>query len=288
MAHSHALKARQMPPSLWDSTVLGAIQGLTEILPVSRAGHVALAELLFEMEPRALALELLLRAATLLATVIMLWPQVKAAARGGFAGLLEPSLFATTAGARDAMVVLLAFVPSLSASFLLRHSVERFSHSPLVIGLGLLVTAAVLIGSRFARPGREEQPGVVGALLLGTAQGLAVLPGLSSIALTITLALLFGVRRARAFELSLLVSLPASLGALVLGLWAARAESQPLFTPELLGPAAVGTLAAFLASMAALWLLRISVAAGRLSWFAAWLVPVSVATLALAKAWPHG
>jgi undecaprenyl-diphosphatase len=277
-----------MPITVWNSTVLGAIQGLTEILPVSRAGHVALAELLFDVEPRGLALDLLVRTATLLATLVMLWPQVRAALRGGFAGLLEPSRFATTAGARDAMVMLLAFAPSLTASVLLRRSVQHFSHSPLVIGLGLLVTAGVLIGSRFAKPGREEQPGVVGALVLGVAQGLAALPGLSAIAMTITLALLFGVRRARAFELSLLVSLPATLGALVLGLWAARAEPQPLLTPELLGPAAAGMLAAFLASVAALWLLRRSVVAGRLSWFAAWLVPVSLATLALAKAWPHG
>lgn len=277
-----------MPITVWNSTVLGAIQGLTEILPVSRAGHVALAELLFDVEPRGLALDLLVRTATLLATLVMLWPQVRAALRGGFAGLLEPSRFATTAGARDAMVMLLAFAPSLTASVLLRRSVQHFSHSPLVIGLGLLVTAGVLIGSRFAKPGREEQPGVVGALVLGVAQGLAALPGLSAIAMTITLALLFGVRRARAFELSLLVSLPATLGALVLGLWAARAEPQPLLTPELLGPAAAGMLAAFLASAAALWLLRRSVVAGRLSWFAAWLVPVSLATLALAKAWPHG
>jgi undecaprenyl-diphosphatase len=277
-----------MPATVWDSTVLGAIQGLTEILPVSRAGHVALAELLFDVEPRGLALDLLLRTATLLATLVMLWPQVRAALRGGFAGLLEPSRFATTPGARDAMVMLLAFVPSLTASVLLRESVQRFSHSPLVIGLGLLVTAGVLIGSRFAKPGREEQPGVVGALVLGAAQGLAALPGLSSIAMTLTLALLFGVQRARAFELSLLISVPATLGALVLGLWAARAEPQPLLTPELLGPAAAGMLAAFLASLAALWLLRRSVAAGRLSWFATWLVPVSLATLALAKAWPHG
>ena len=171
---------------------------------------------------------------------------------------------------------------------MLRDSVQHFSHSPLVIGLGLLVTAAALIGSRFAKPGREEQPGVVGALLLGAVQGLAALPGLSPIALTITLLLLFGVRRARAFELSLLVSLPATLGGLVLGSWSLRSESQPLLTPELLGPAAAGVLAAFLASVAALWLLRQTVVAGRLSWFAAWLVPVSLATLALAKAWPHG
>jgi undecaprenyl-diphosphatase len=277
-----------MPATVWDSMLLGTIQGLTEILPVSRAGHVALAELLFDVEPGGLMVDLLLRSATLVATLVMLWPQVTAALRGGLAGLSEPSRFATTAGARDAVVMLVAFAPSLTGSLLLRRSAEHFSHSPLALGLGLLVTAGVLIGSRFAKPGREEQPGVVGALLMGVAQGLAVLPGLSSIAMTLTLALLFGVRRARAFELSLLVSLPAALGALVAGLWAARAAPVPLFTPELLGPAAAGTLAAFLASVGALWLLRLSVAAGRLSWFAAWLVPVSVATLALAKAWPHG
>lgn len=275
-----------MLPTFWESLALGAGHGLAEILPISASGHGALADMLFGVSPRALALDVLLRVGTLLAIVVMLWPRLKAAVQAGLAALLEPRLFSTAPGARDALVLLLAAVPGSSLSFLLRHVVERLGHSPLAIGVGLLGTAAVLFGSRWTKLGLAERPGVVGALLMGVAQGVAVLPGLSATAATITLALWLGVRRERAFELALLVSLPTSLVTLVLELLAAE-RTRAALAPGLVWPAVVGCGAAFLAGLVALWLLRRSVAAGHLSWFVAWLVPVSLATLALAKAWPH-
>ncbi len=87
---------------------------------------------------------------------------------------------------------------------------------------------------------------MVGALLIGVAQGLAVLPGLSRSASTITVALFLGVRRERAFELSMLMSLPAVLGATLLEAPKAFADSA------LLVPAAVGALVAFLVGLVAL------------------------------------
>ena len=276
-----------MPPTFWESVALGAIRGLAEILPISASGHLALADMLFGLSPRALAVDVLLRVGTLLAIVVVLWPRLRVALRAGLAAVLDPSLFSTTPGARDALVLLLAAVPSCSLSFLLRHVVERVGHSPLAIGVGLLGNAALLFGSRWTRLGLAAQPGVVGALLMGVAQGVAVLPGLSATAATVTLALWLGVRRERAFELSLLVSLPVSLSTLAFELLEAE-RAQATLAPGLVGPAVFGCLAAFLMGLVALWLLRRSVAAGGLPWFAAWLVPVSLATLALAKAWPHG
>jgi undecaprenyl-diphosphatase len=108
------------------------------------------------------------------------------------------------------------------------------------------------------------------------------LPGLSRSASTITVALLLGVRRERAFELSMLMSLPAVLGATLLEAPKAFADSA------LVLPAAIGAVVAFLVGLGALGLLRRIVVAGRFSWFAAWVVPVALATLALATAWPHG
>jgi undecaprenyl-diphosphatase len=274
-----------MPPTFWESVLLGAIQGLSELLPISRSGHLALAEMLFDVSSRTPALDLLLRAGTLLAMLVVLWAPLQAALGDGLAAVRRPSLFSTTPGARDALVMLLATLPSALVSFALRHVVERWSHSPLAIGSGFLGTGALLLLSSFAKPGRDEQPSVVGALLMGAAQGAAALPGFSSLAAPLTLALLFGVRRERAFELSLLVSLPPALGGLGLS---ALNVSRSGVASGLLGPAVLAGVAAFLTGLAALWLLQKAVAAGRLFWFAAWLAPVSLATLALATAWPHG
>lgn len=262
--------------------VLGAIQGLTEFLPLSADGHLALTEMLFDFSSKGLPLNVMLHVGTLLAILVMLWPRVRPAMLDGVAALAKPALFSTTPGARDALIVMLASVPTAAIGFGLRHAVEGWLESPLVIGLGFLGTSVVLVVSRLAKDGREEQLSVVGALAMGVAQGVAVLPGLSRTATTITLALLLGVRRERAFELSLLVSLPAVLGAALLE------APRALATVGMWLPALLGALVAFAVGLLSLDLLRRSVVSGRLSWFAAWAVPVALATLSLAKAWPHG
>src|SRR4029078_10725148 len=127
-------------------------------------------------------------------------------------------------------------------------------------------TGVLLIISRFAKPGQDEQPSVAFALLLGVAQGVAVLPGVSRVASTVTLALLLGMRRERAFELSLLVSLPVLLGVVLLRAPHAVAAGAPGWP----GAGAAGV--AFLVGMMAVRLLRWSVIAGSFSWFAAWVV----------------
>ena len=273
-----------MQPPLWESMVLGAIHGLTELLPLSSDGHLALAQMLFDFSSKGQPWRVMVQLGTQLATLVVLWPRVKAALFDGLAALLKPSLFSTTPGARDALVVSLAAIPSALLGLGLRHAVQRWSLSPLAIGLGFLATSVVLIASRFAPSddGRDDQPGVVGALLLGVAQGLAQLPGLSRGAMTVTLLLLLGVRRQRAFELSLLMSLPIVLGTALVELL------QGVVVAGRWLPALVSALAAFAVGLLSLRLLRASVVAGRFSWFAAWVVPVSLATLALAKAWPHG
>lgn len=270
-----------MQAPLFESVVLGAIQGLTEFLPISSDGHLALTEMLFNFSTKGLTLNVMLHIGTLAATLVMLWQRVRPALLDGLAACLKPSMFSSVPGARDALVVILASIPTAIVGLLLRHAVERWTESPLAVGLGFLGTSAVLLASRFAKSGDSEQPGVVGALLIGLAQGLAVLPGLSRSASTITLALFLGVRRERAFELSMLMSLPAVLGATLL-------EAPKAFAdPSLIVPAAVGALVAFFVGLGALGLLRRIVVAGRFAWFAAWVLPVALATLALAKAWPH-
>jgi undecaprenyl-diphosphatase len=120
----------------------------------------------------------------------------------------------------------------------------------------------------------------VGALLLGVAQGLAVLPGVSRSGSTIALAVWLGVRRERAFTLSMLMSLPAILGAVLLKV------PGLVRSPGGLGPSVAGALVAALVGVAALVLLRRVVVRGRFALFALWTLPLALATLAMALAWP--
>jgi len=263
-----------------DAVLLGIVQGITEFLPISSDGHLALAELLFRLETGGLTFNVMLHAGTLLATLIMLRERVGRAVSGGLRSVVAPRGFRETPGGRDALTVILVSLPTAVIGFSLRDPVERWTQNPLAIGFGFLATTAVLMLAHLTHPGDEEVPTVRGALLVGLAQGLAVLPGLSRSGSTIAVLLLLGVRRERAFELSMLVSLPAVFGALLL-------ESRHAFAaPFAGGPAVLGAVVAFGAGVLALDILRRLVVVGAFGWFAFWVGPLALATIGMGIAWP--
>jgi len=177
-------------------------------------------------------------------------------------------------------VVVLASLPTALIGLALRDVVESLSRSPLWIGLGFLVTTAFLLLTLRPTQEKTSDPGLRLALLVGVLQGAAVLPGVSRSGLTISVLLLSGVRPARAFELSMLIGIPAILGATLLEIPQMLGELQNL-------PAGLlGAVVAFLTGLVALLFLRRAVTGGRFGWFALWVGPLSLSTLALAWAWP--
>jgi undecaprenyl-diphosphatase len=264
-----------------EAVLLGTIQGLTEFLPVSSDGHLALAQILFGVSGSHLTLTVMLHAGTLLATLLVLRARVATAVAEGVRSVVRPARFKETPGGRDALVVILASLPTAMIGFGLRDLVERWTESPLIVGLGFVATAILLISARWAPKGSDETPSMLGALALGIAQGFAVLPGLSRSGSTITLALWLGIKPERAYELSMLMSLPAVTGALLLE------APKALSSPTGLGTAAIGSAVAFAVGIVALVILRRVLKRGAFPLFAIWVVPVALATLALARAWPH-
>ena len=233
------------------------------------------------MSGNRLTLNVMLHAGTLLATLLVLRARVASAVAEGVRSVARPARFKETPGGRDALVVILASLPTALIGFGLRDLVERWTESPLIVGLGFAGTAVLLVSSRWAPKGSDDAPSVLGALLLGVAQGLAVLPGLSRSGSTITVALWLGIRPERAYELSMLMSLPAVTGALLLE------APKAIAAPSSLGTAAIGAGVAFVIGIVALVILRRVLTRGHFSLFAIWVVPVALATLALARAWPH-
>jgi undecaprenyl-diphosphatase len=262
-----------------EAALLGIVQGVCEFLPFSSDGHRALAALLFKLEVSP-ALGVLLPVATLAATLVGLWPEVTRMLTEGVRALVAPSRFLKTPGGRDALVVLAATVPTLLLGVVLHAPAERWTRNPLAIGLGFLATTAALVFGHFANPGERNVPSVPGALLLGVAQGMAMFPGLSRSGSTVALALLLGVKPLRAYELSLLMSLPALVLAAALPVRAALAQPFPGAS------VVVGALVALIFGLLSLRLLREFVIRGRFGWFAFWIGPLSLATLALGVAWP--
>lgn len=263
-----------------EALFLGILQGISEFLPISSSGHLALAGILFEIKDAGLTLNVLLHVGTLIATAIVLRERLGAALTSGFRAFLKPSLFRTSRGGQDAMFVIVASVPTAIIGFSLRDIVEDWTRSPFVVGLGFLATALLLVSTKFARPGKIEHPSLTAAALLGIAQGIAVAPGISRSGITITVALFLGVQRGRAFELSMLMSVPAVLGAALLELPGSLESIQGV------GAALFGAAVACLVGVGAMLFLRRVVVGGHFAWFAIWVFPLAVATLMMARAWP--
>lgn len=262
------------------ATLLGMLQGLTEYLPISSSGHLALTTLVLGIDAGSRTLAMMLQTGTVLAALLVLWGRLVPAAREGLAGLVQPKRFVATSGGRDALVIVLAGLPATLIGLGLGPHVSWFAGSPTALGIGFCVTTLLLVSTRWAPSGEAPIPSAWGSLAMGLVQGLAVMPGISRTGATLVVALWLGVRKDRAFELSMMVSLPLALAQM-----AARFPELGADTEQWTA-GFVGAAVAFAIGVVSLVAVRRSVMQGTLAWFALWVGPLALATLAMAKAWP--
>ncbi len=200
-----------MSPTL-SILVLATLQGLTEFLPVSSSGHLALGQILMQMGEGSLAEDIVLHLGTLVAVVIFYRRDLMDLVSGLFqSGPLWSS------SRRYLSYLILANVPIGVVGVFARDRVEAAFDQTQWILIALAVTGAVLFSTRFVRRG-ERDVDLRSALLIGLAQAVAILPGCSRSGWTIAAALALGVAPASAARFSFLLSIPAILGAAVLEL----------------------------------------------------------------------
>jgi undecaprenyl-diphosphatase len=202
------------------ATLLGALQGLTEFLPVSSSGHLVLLQHLFGLHEPALIFDLFVHIATLVAVLAMYRQDVHALFMAWFSprnGIVGNDLERASAR-RLGLLLVLANIPTAAIGLLFESTFEQFFSTPWIVGIALLLTGALLWLSRPAsdRQGGTSEVGMAHAILLGCTQGLAITPGISRSGSTIAIALLCGVSRESAARFSFLMAVPAILGAALL------------------------------------------------------------------------
>lgn len=271
--------------SVLEAIVLGVIQGLTEWLPVSSSGHLVLAQQHLGLEVDVF-FDALLHVGTL-AVILVFYRET---VLGVLAGLFQaPAAHAGGGTLREvwwaderrrlAVLVLVGSIPTVAIGFAFEDLLVGFFSSTTAVGVGLLATGTWLYLVRYAPEPEPRRPGALDAVLVGLAQGLAIVPGVSRSGATIGMALQRRVERERAVRFSFLLSVPAIAGATVLQADAASlARAADAWAPYL-----VGTLVAALVGYAALWLLvRIVQRRGftHFCWYC-WIVGAVVLGLAL-------
>lgn len=258
------------PIGLGQAAVLGALQGATEFLPISSDGHLAIGAMLFGTTEMPLAFVVMLHAGTLLATLLAFRADVARLVVGLLRGLREPRAWLRTDDGWLALTVVVASVPTAIVGLALEDTVEAWADVKWIVGVCLLGSATAVGVTSIARA-RTERLSLGAACVLGVAQGLAVLPGLSRSGSTIACAMLLGLSGPTAFRLSFLLSLPAVGGAVLL---------KALDREALAGlgaQVALGAAVAFVVGLAAIWAVRETVSRGKLWLFALYLVPLGLA-----------
>lgn len=230
-----------------DALLLGLIQGLTEFLPVSSSGHLVIAQDLIGFQGPGIAFDILLHAATLGAVVLYFWRDIVA---------LLASLWPGGDAARRRVVglILLATLPTGVIGLTIDHYLSGLFESPRFAAAMLLVTGLVLLVAERTRVGEGtlEQVSAVQAVVVGTAQGIAILPGISRSGATIATGLMLGMDAQAAARFSFLMSIPAILAAVALH---ARDLADNAAAGNGLLPMAAGAGIAFVSGLGAIHLL---------------------------------
>lgn len=241
--------------------ILGLIQGLTEYLPVSSSGHLAIGSYLFGINGEDnLAFTIVVHVATVLSTFVILWSEIDWIFRGLFK-------FKMNDETKYFLNIVVSMIPIGIVGVFFKDTVEEiFGSGLLIVGCMLLLTALLLTFSYFAKPRVKENISWKDALIIGLAQACAVMPGLSRSGSTIATGLMLGNKKEKMAQFSFLMVIPPILGEALLDVVKMAKGHNPFGDVSTIA-LVVGFVAAFVSGcMACKWMINI-VKKGKLIYF---------------------
>ncbi len=245
--------------------VLGIIQGLTEFLPVSSSGHLELAKFFLNddsIAEQSMLMTVVLHFATALSTIIVFRKDVSSILKG----LFKPFKSGKLALNDDwifSLKIILSMIPAVIVGLVFEEQIEAlFNQKIFLVGLMLVVTGLLLFLADWSED-TGKRVGWWDALIIGIAQAIAILPGISRSGATISTSVLLGVDRTRAARFSFLMVVPLIFGKIAKDILdGALIETSVQFLPLI-----VGFIAAFLTGLVACtWMIQL-VKRSKLSWF---------------------
>ena len=263
--------------------LLGLLQGLTEYLPVSSSGHLAIGSELLGIESEEnLMFTVAVHVATVLSTLVVLGHEIVKI----FAGTFRPlgpgrGWERLNEDQRYTLNILVSMIPIGIVGVFFKDTVEEiFGSGLLIVGCCLLFTAALLTFSYIAKPRQRENISLWHAFIIGVAQSVAVLPGLSRSGTTIATGLILGNKKSRMAQFSFLMVIPPILGEALLDVLKASKEGfSAAFGDLSISALVVGFIAAFVSGvLACKWMIGI-VQKGKLIYFAYYCLIVGLITI---------
>lgn len=260
--------------SWFEALILGILQGLTEYLPVSSSGHLAIGSALFGIEGEEnLTFTIVVHVATVLSTLVILWKEIDWIFKGLFKWQMNDET-------KYVLNIIVSMIPIGIVGVFLKDTVEEiFGSGLLIVGCMLILTAVLLTFSYYAKPRQKEKISMRDAFIIGIAQACAVMPGLSRSGSTIATGLLLGNKKESLAQFSFLMVIPPILGEALLDgmkiMEDASSASADISTLSLV----IGFMAAFISGcIACKWMINI-VKKGKLIWFGIYCAIAGIITV---------
>jgi undecaprenyl-diphosphatase len=252
---------------LFESIVLGIIQGLTEFLPVSSSGHLEMAKVILgqDLGEEGLLMTITLHAATALSTLVIFRKDVAEIIRGLFQFKMnEESLFS--------LKIILSMIPAAVIGIVYDDAIEALFNGNILLVGGMLVITGVLLFMADRAKQTVKNVSFSNAFVIGVAQAIAILPGISRSGATISTSVLLGVDRSKAARFSFLMVVPLIIGKM------AKDIMDGEFGAETVDMASLGAgfIAAFITGLiACTWMIAL-VKRSKLSWFAVYCIFIGI------------
>ena len=258
-----------------DAIILGLIQGLTEYLPVSSSGHLTIGAEIFGLQGEEnLSFTVAVHVATVLSTIVVLWKEIADLFKGFFKFKWNDEM-------KYIVNILISMIPVAIVGFLFKDTVEEiFGSGLLIVGICLMVTALLLAFAYFAKPRQKEKISPLDALIIGIAQAVAVLQGLSRSGSTIATGLLLGNKKESLAQFSFIMVIPPILGEALLDLIKMLTKSEEAMASSIeMLPLICGFITAFVVGCLACKLMINRVKKGKLVWFAIYCAIIGAASI---------
>jgi len=257
--------------NLLEAIVLGLIQGLTEFLPVSSSGHLELGKYLFGMDHEAnFYFSIAVHGATVLSTIIVLWKEIKGLLKGIFAfSLNEETIYV--------LKIFISMIPVGIAGFFMSSIAEKFFAGNMIsLGFEFLITALFLLLTLIIKP-KERPMTYLDSFIIGLAQLLAIVPGISRSGATIATGMMLGNKKTDIAKFSFLMVLIPVIGANLVEMTTGDFSKEGTSFYIII----IGFLTAFISGyFACKWMISI-VKKGNLKWFAVYCIIVGIYSILL-------
>ena len=255
----------------FEAIVLGLIQGLTEFLPVSSSGHLELGKYLFGMDHESnFYFSIAVHGATVLSTIVVLWKEILTLFKGLFRiRWNEETIYISK--------IVVSMIPTAIAGFFLKDIADKFFTGNMIsLGFEFIATALLLLMTLIIRP-KEKPIGFMDAFIVGIAQAIAILPGVSRSGATIATGMMLGNRKADIAKFSFLMVLVPIIGANLVEMKSGDFTTEGTSFSVILA----GFITAFISGyFACKWMIEL-VKKGNLFWFAAYCILVGIFSLLL-------